>query len=455
MHPRSPVENRPVNPLRHITDTRLVTLALLMLLSFSATANNIILRVHGSNTIGANLGPTLVKNWLTLAGYRVTGTQSPHPEEQIIFAVDSNQQQVAVEIHAHGSSTSFQDLNNDRADIGMSSRPIKNRELKQLAKLGQMNSVESEYVIGLDGIAVIVHPDNPVQRLTKDVLQQIFSGKLTNWSQLGGPSGKIQVYARDNKSGTYDTFKSLVLGKKAPLVRSAKRFESNARLSDQVSHDRHGIGFVGLPYVRAAKALAISESLTRAIIPDAFSVATEDYALARRLFLYVPERFKNPLAKSLAEFAVSPQGQRIVQESGFVSQQLTTVDNPLNQGVPQEYQQLTHSAQRLSLNIRFHQGRIDLDNKAKRDIERLVTYMEQPENQDRRLMLFGFSDTFEAAPLYSIGISISRADKVADVLIANGLSPIRIRGYGPDAPVASNDTDHGREKNRRVEIWVQ
>jgi phosphate transport system substrate-binding protein len=411
------------------------------------------LRLHGSNTIGAQLGPELVKGWLQANHYRKIHAEKVGEQEQVVTAVSADGEALVVEIAAHGSTTGFRALAEGQADIAMSSRPIKGKELEQLKGLGRMNGPRSEFVVGLDGIAVIVHPENPLSRLDKGQLQQIFSGALHDWSQLGGAPGPIQVYARDDNSGTYDTFKSLVLSKSSPLIPTARRFESNADLSDAVAQDRGGIGFVGLPYIRQSKALAVADDIPLAILPNRFTVATEDYALARRLFFYLPEN-ATAEARSLAEYALSQQGQQAVADSGFVSQEI--ISGTLNAGVAHaEYYMLVKGAERLSLNFRFHQGSALLDNKARRDIQRLADYLEREENRKRELILVGFADSNEAIPMQSLGLSVQRADGVADVLLGEGVVPRKVRGYGPAVTVASNASSHGREKNRRVEVWLR
>jgi phosphate transport system substrate-binding protein len=140
----------------------------------------------------------------------------------------------SIEIEAHGSATAFTDLAQSKCDVGMASRKIKPEEAAALSGLGDMTSPASEHVLGLDGIAVIVSPANPIQSLTKDQLSSIFSGAVTNWNQMLVPRRAIHVYARDSKSGTYDTFKTLVLGT-GNLVSSAIRIEDSRELSDKVA----------------------------------------------------------------------------------------------------------------------------------------------------------------------------------------------------------------------------
>lgn len=432
---------------------RKLILSVLIVLYFPATSAAAMLRLQGSNTIGAQLAPELVRSWLQATNYQNIHSEKSAEQELRISAQSAAGESLVVAIAAHGSTTGFRALAEGQAEIAMSSRPIKGKELEQLKGLGHMNGPQSEFVVGLDGIAVIVHPDNPLTRLDKGQLQQIFSGVLRDWSQLGGEPGPIQVYARDENSGTYDTFKSLVLSNNSPLIATARRFESNADLSDAVAQDLGGIGFVGLPYIRQSKALAVADDIPLAILPNRFTVATEDYALARRLFFYLPENATTE-ARSLVEYALTQQGQQVVADSGFVSQEI--ISGTLNSGVAHaEYHMLVKGAERLSLNFRFHQGSALLDNKARRDIQRLADYLEQEENRKRELILVGFSDSNEAIPMQSLGLSIQRADSIADVLLGQGVAPGRVRGYGPAVTVASNANAHGREKNRRVEVWLR
>src|SRR5690606_979959 len=128
-------------------------------------------------------------------------------------------------------------------------------------------------------------------------IAQIFSGKITHWDQVGGGQGRIRLYARDSNSGTWETFRDLVLSpKRLELHPEARRFESNADLSHTVSSDINAIGFVGLASVAQAKALAVSSGDSRAMLPSKAQVATEDYPLSRRLYLYISPEETNPLA---------------------------------------------------------------------------------------------------------------------------------------------------------------
>ncbi len=428
-------------------------LFLLLVQPVAAIESEQLLRIHGSNTIGATLAPQLVRQWLHDKGYHIRSERFTAKEEREIIAV-KQQQMLRVEIHAHGSSTAFRDFAKGLTDVGMASRRIKEQERKALMAYGDLMSHQSERVIALDGLAILVNKNNPLQKIDKVTLKKIFSGKIRNWKQLGLHAAPIHVYARDNNSGTYDTFRSLVLGKKTSLIKTAKRFESNQRLSASVAADINAIGFTGVAYIGDNKAVAIHDNQTRALKPNVFTIATEDYLLARRLFMYVPQNNPHPLAREFADYVVSEKADTIVTRTGFVSQEISAYRVAVPSQAPDEYRQYTTGASRLSINIRFHSGSTKLDNKARQDIQRLVKFLQRPENSFRKLLLFGFADKHEVIPFMSTTFSVSRADAVASYLAKFRIFPIRVRGYGHAMPVASNETRQGRFKNRRVEIWM-
>ena len=130
-----------------------------------------------------------------------------------------------IEIKAHGSSTGFAGLKSGECDIAMASRRIKEGEAQALSGMGDMTAIANEHILAIDGIAVLVNRSNPLSTLDLERLKQIFSGRITNWAEVGGKNAAIKIHARDNRSGTYDTFKTLVLGKSA-LANTATRSPS-------------------------------------------------------------------------------------------------------------------------------------------------------------------------------------------------------------------------------------
>jgi len=417
----------------------------------------VVLRFHGSNTIGAELLPALLERFLEKQGAietrRIPGKD--HEEMTIEGRFAEGVAPKAIEIAAHGSKTAFDDLVAQKCDVGVASRPIKPEEAQACAAigLGDLQSAACEHVLGLDGIAVLVHKGNPVDTLSVQQIGDIFSGKITDWAQVGGKAGPIDVLARDAKSGTFDTFKTLVLGS-GQLSDKAKRFEDSNELSDAVSTDPQAIGFVGLPFVRSAKLLAVSETGAAPLLATRFTVATEDYALARRLFIYTAATPSHPWISRFVEFALGEEGQDVVSKIGFIKQTIDLQRPTIAGGAPTDYLRAAKDAERLSLNLRFRKGSTDLDNKSIRDLDRISQLMGEPRANGRHLMLFGFSDN-SGTSASNVKLSRERAQAIGKQLAMRGITPALVSGLGPVLPVASNESEQGRERNRRVEVWLK
>ncbi|MGH8374785.1 MAG: substrate-binding domain-containing protein, partial [Pseudomonas sp.] len=401
-----------------------------------------VLRIQGSNTIGAALGPALVEGLLSEQGLHRIRRETPATANELRIVGETVQgRRVVVEVAAHGSSTGFTALKAASADLAASSRPIKDSELASLQSLGDLKSPSAEQVIAIDGLAIILHPDNPLNQLDTEQLARIFSGEVKTWEDIGGRGGPIHLYARDDQSGTYDTFKELVLsGRGKTLGSAAKRFESSEQLSDAVSADPQGIGFIGLPYVRQAKAVAIVDGQSQAMLPLNSLIATEDYPLSRRLFFYLPPTGKNPWAQALVAYAQSSKGQAIVAANGFIAQTVQAMAVTPNALMPEGYQSLSRHAQRLSVNFRFEEGSASLDNKARQDLTRVLDYIKQQDRISGQVTLVGFGDA-KSDPARADLLSKLRAMAVRRELVKSGVVFREIRGFGAEMPVAANSAD--------------
>ena len=412
-------------------------------------------RLHGSNTIGEKLAPRLIEAYLMSQGASNVHTEvSPASANEKIISGDINGRIEYIELKAHGSGTAFTDLLKNETDMGMSSRRIKDKEREDLlARAGDLFASGNEHILGLDGLAIIVSAGNNVSSLSLDQLVGIFSGGITNWLQLGGKDIPIKIYARDEKSGTWDSFKAMVLDPhKARLADSATRIESSSELSDAVARENGAIGFIGLPYVRHAKLIAVSSSdNNKAIMPTHFTVGTEDYPLSRRLFFYTSQINPNIETQEFVRFVISDRGQSIVEDVGFVSQNIKLGKPFDNDFYPAEMRELTARSERLSINFRFKSGSDELDTKSLNDLDRVARYVEI--NAPKRVQLFGFSDN-EGDAGKSQELSERRAKVVEQQLFQRGIYPLVVRGLGDVAPLAASDSEEGKNINRRVEVWI-
>jgi len=246
-------------------------------------------------------------------------------------------------------------------------------------------------------------------------------------------------------------FKNLVLGGD-PLRVGARRIGDSRALSDDVARDRSAIGFVGLAYARSAKVLAISDQGTDARLPNSLTITTEAYLLSRRLYLYLPLQPRAPLATELIAFTLSPHGQAVVRDAGFVDFDVTLRDVERCDGrCPANYAALTAHARRLSLDFRFRRGSDEIDNRAARDLDRVVQFLRG--YPDARVLLLGFSDLAGSSDA-NLRLSRQRAATIAHELELRGVRAASIDGMGAAMPVAPNVTEADRQHNRRVEVWV-
>ena len=432
--------------------------------------------VHGSNTIGAQLMPALVRAYALerLDASDVEVRDTGVPEEIELIATDGTPGRgplLEAEVHSHGSGTAFESLKGGAAVIGMSSRPIEEQERDELrvAGLGDLTVHGSEHVLALDGLVVIVNRANPLAALDLGTIARIFAGEITEWSQIGTGNGPIAVHARDDKSGTYDTFKSLVLKPNKRSLRSdAKRYESNEVLEAAVAGDPNAIGFTGFAYVKNSKPLSLQGSCGLVYAPTPYLVKTEEYPLARRLYLYTAGSPSSPTARELLDFAASDDAQTVVQDAGFIDQYVAllpfdgqgqriaaALTQPDADPVAvRELVERLRLAERASVTFRFRFASDELDNKALADLDRLQRFLASaPEADGRKVMLLGFADSIgDAGRNKELGYQ--RARRVAEALRMRGVIPDEVIGIGEPGPVACNDSDIGRAVNRRVEVWL-
>ncbi len=221
-----------------------------------------------------------------------------------------------VSVTGGGSGTGIAALINGTTDVAMSSRDMTAEEVELVTR--RTARVE-RIVVGQDGIALVVHPDNPVTTLTLDQLRQVFNGTLKRWSQVGGPDRPIQVLSRESSSGTYAFFKEHVL-RSDDFGPEVRLLPSTAAIVQTTAQDRWSIGYVGLGYAKdpAVKVLAVKASTgATPISPSAPAVKDGSYAIARELLLYASAD-RAGATRAFVDFALSPEGQQLIADTGYV-----------------------------------------------------------------------------------------------------------------------------------------
>ena len=449
-----------------------------------------ILKLHGSSVLGHSFAPRLAQLFLEQRGHRgVETVQTGKESVEVVGLGGPGGKREAIEINAPGSSAAFAEslafkhvgLEKRFADIGLSSRPVKPEEADKLraAGLGEMTSPQAEHVVGLDGVAIFVHPSNPVAGLGLDELRRIYLHEVSDWKDVhgvdangkpvSGKAGAITVYCAHCRpgDGTYDFVKEKVLGgvDLDPAAPYIKLLDTHPGTQQALAGDPGGIGYGSIVFQSAgSKALRLSRG-GAFIDADAFHIKTGDYPLTRNLYLYTREK-KSPLELQFVKLAYSPAGQQLLEQSGLVStmptkqtasqagtQKQRLLSDPK---IPPAYKELIGKADRddTPYNLRFESGTGQLDNKSLIDLGRLVQALQ---GKNATVVLAGFSDS-RGDPAVNLRLSVERAQFVAEVLKTQGISRIETAGFGEEPALLLNPQENSYEAlkdNRRVEVWLR
>ena len=220
-----------------------------------------------------------------------------------------------VTVTGGGSGVGLSSLREGTTDIAMASRRIKFNERVRMQQAGR--PVE-ELTVAFDALAVIVHPSNPVSRLTREQLEGIFRGKITNWKQVGGEDRKIVVYSRETSSGTYEFFKESVL-KHRNYMPAVLSMPATGAIIQSVSQTPGAIGYVGLAYLNPeVKALAVSYDGGGSYVAPTFDNArSKSYPIVRPLYFYYTKS-NEAAVRPLVDYLTSDEGQAMVASIGFI-----------------------------------------------------------------------------------------------------------------------------------------
>jgi phosphate transport system substrate-binding protein len=222
-----------------------------------------------------------------------------------------------IQVTGGGSGIGFAALQNNTTDIADASRPIKAAEIQACIKA--FGKKPKEYKVALDGLSIYVHNSNPLNEISVDQLEQIFTGKVKNWKEIGGNDTPITVYSRENSSGTYEFFKEHIL-KGQDFVSSAQTMPGTAALLQSVSRDPNGVGYGGKAYGHGAKILKVKKTAdSPAVEPTEETVKNGSYPIWRYLYNYLnPDKDKGEIHAYL-NWIRGPEGQNMVGEVGYYS----------------------------------------------------------------------------------------------------------------------------------------
>jgi len=436
--------------------------------------------IAGSDTVGLGLMPLLLEGY---AGYVDAAAEITNANDgnTLVAALIGDggfgDELGSYLVQSTGSSDAFSTLLEGESQIGMSSRRIRPEEARALrdAGAGNMVSPQQEHIIAVDSLVVVTHPDNPIDTLTMQQLQQVYAGEITNWSELGGPDLAITPVSMPDGSGTRSVFESRVFeGADVTMASSVQFAEGADDIANFVNTEPGGLGYVGYAFQRGAKPITLINNCGIAMTPDAFSARTEEYALQRRLYLYNRSDVEAQQVSDFLTFASSPAADGVVAKSGFIGlgidRKLQSLDSErarmlLDPNVDAYEGNFMRDMlakmvdyDRLSTTFRFRTGSSKLDERGLVDMARLSDYLKsQPEGSE--VLFVGFTDDVGAFDS-NRDLSAGRAQQVLTELQAyagDALAGVSMdaTGYGEIAPAGCNIAEEGRRINRRVEVWIK
>lgn len=261
------------------------------------------------------LSTILIVLTVALAGFagekvRLAGSTTVLPIAQFTAEEFMNfNPDVTLSIQGGGSGVGIASLSEGTCDIANASRSMKDSEIKSAVSHG-INP--TAHVIAMDGISMVVHPSNPIRNLTKDQIRKIYTGKITNWKQIGGADRKIVVLSRDTASGTYEAFSKLALNDEK-VRKDALLNASNKAIETAVETTHGAIGYIGFGYITPRIKLITVDGITC----SKTTILSKEYPYSRPLFMYTNGKPKGWVKKYI-DFVLSKEGQELVETAGYV-----------------------------------------------------------------------------------------------------------------------------------------
>lgn len=372
------------------------------------------------------------------------------------------------------------DPSGDGVDFAVLPREANDDEARSLGFLNKSDLVQAgaASVAALDGIVFVTSPQNPVKALTPSQIAQIFGGRITNWSQVGGDDIDIQLVMPAPDSALATSFDATLLRPNRVRLPSSAYFTSNATVLETTVNSAPGaIGLTRFSDVENGNVLDVAGACGIRTPANEFTIKTEEYPFAMRLYGYQSRDSLGDDSVPFARYVASEDGQRVFSTTGLVGQYHSD-RNVASQGLrflsatmPTEAEyslsQLQNlsadlfTASRSSLTFRFDSGSSSLDDRSLGEVTRLAHMLQSGALEGKEVMLMGFTDSVGRAE-QNLSLSAARASKVRAALLAQleqdaGTFARQVvsKGYGELSPLLCNDDRSGRGINRRVEVWIR
>lgn len=436
--------------------------------------------VAGARVLGESLMPALVEMFATQSGMLVQRLVRDDLNYTYVLRLrDSGQDVVRIAFRISNSDDGFAALLAGDTDMVLSTREITQAEAKAAYKagLGDMKRAARSRILALDGLVPVVAGDNPVGMISLADLAAVFAGKITNWQDIGGPNAPIYLHMLAPTAGFAQQFETDVMTPKTLGVSDlTTRHATAAEVVDAVAADPFAIGISRFSERGNAKILALKGSCGMAFSASPRALKTKDYPLTTPLFLYTPMRRLPKVARAFLTFLRSPAAQRAVRHVGFVDQDVSRIGiadqgkrfanaiaaagDEIKLAELQRMVEALRPASRLSTTFRFNAGSSSLDAQSRSNVVLLARLLEAGTYEGRELIFVGFSDGKGDADV-NRKIAARRAKTVrgavrlAATTMRSAQMLLSVEAFGEALPMACDDTDWGRQVNRRVEVWVK
>lgn len=379
-------------------------------------------------------------------------------------------------IHTANGKRLFESLASGEASVIFTDQAARksDRTIVSEGRGGNLRDFDQERVIAVDGYAMIVNPLNGVPSLSLDQARDIMSGDITNWSEVGGSNAPINVYSFDPHTEAFHHIEQLLFRKsKKSLTENSAIITNKSELSTAIMEDVAGFGIISYSSKRGTRAVPVKSACGLIQDPTDFNLKTEEYSLQRRVIAYSRSDAEG-YGRELIDYLDTDALDGLVAKAGFIDLSITSdpqtraaerLATELEEGESEFETELVedllknmNTHERLSTTFRFAPGSSKFDNKAERDLARMLAYLK--ENQPSEVVVVGFTDNkgpFDP----NLMISQERAETVLNRLIDADKEgdltniPILAKGFGELEPVACNTSPRGRATNRRVEIWIK
>jgi len=437
------------------------------------------IRFSGAPEIGNRLLPALLQAFSVQQEYTLIRQGIGLDFFYILEDIVSGQVAARISVRVTSSEQGIADLVTDDVDIAMSLREISEAEI-QLgieAGLGTVSNPWQNRVIALDALVPVVSPRNPVLQISPDELARLFAGDIKNWNELGGIDAPVVLHLRNRGSGVLQVFLDRIIGPSGrQLSPDIVRHATNEMLVAAVAADPFAVGLSTLSAQRGVQPLILAGRCGFRADASPETLKSDDYPLTAPIFLYLGARRLPAIGREFLRFTGSPAAQIAILEAGFVDQAISRT--PVNRQGDRlanaiqaagddiqlvELQRLVvamNGARRLSVTFQFDDGSSELTAHSQSNIALLARALETGSIADDELTFVGFSDG-EGGAGANRRLSRSRAASVRDAVSARAVSAdqqrvrLRVDGFGEAMPMACDDSEWGRQINRRVEVWVR